>query len=339
MFPRNATIFCVALFLVLAGCGARTEAESSLKTIYVAPTTVTCPASVEDSCLLVAEEVITNWQARTGSIAGFTYEAGYFYTLVVNENGRGPNKEWSLAEMVTREPARIRTLLIGPERVACATTAGQMCFVYKAEADENWQILPREIGGFSHETGYVAKLTILERLNETAVDDPISWTVMQSLGQEPMSIMDVQIVLPHEEAEASSTQVETVWQEVQIASLGVRTALPPAWQPVANSDNRAWSDAAGSFVNFSSVPGSDGRTVLAQMVGSGIPPSLSPEQVSEVNLGGRTWSIYVRGGDAATLSAAVTVINGQAHIISLQSDVSDLEAILRVILEQFALLP
>ncbi len=333
----------ILALLILSSCRQQESGTGNIRTVYVAPTTVPCPGELDQACLLVAEEILTNWQARQKEIQGFTYQPGFFYTLIVRASGRGEPQTWALEEIVTQEPARIRAITIGPERVACVSAAVGMCYIYKENADDDWQYFDQDIGGFFFETGFAYELTILERVNPLSPGAPPSWTLMQVRNQESMSITDVQIRTPPEDMEdttATPTPETTAWKEVQIGSLGMRTILPEFWQPMSNSNGnaQAWSDGTISFVNFSTVPGFDGQAVLAQMVGTGTQASLMPEQVSEVNAGGRRWLIYARHYEAISLSAAVTVENGTVYIVSLYADTHTHETLLQTILENFSLL-
>ncbi len=331
-------LFLIFALMLLSGCREQQVDDGSIITVYVAPTTIPCPDSADQSCLLVAEGILINWQVRQKEIQAFDFQPGFFYTLVVRESGRREPKDWTLEEIVTQEPAHIRNVIIGPERVACAGAASQMCLVYKKNLTDNWQFLTQEIGGFTHETGLAYELTILERSNNLAENGPPTWTLMQEVRREPMSITDIQIVAAPTEDPVTPTPEDAIWQEVQLPSLGIRTVLPQYWQPLGNNeaDVQAWGDGAVSFVNFSTVPGFDGRAILAQMVGTGTQLNLPPEQVSEATIGERNWLIYAQNNGGTTLSAAVTVENGTAVIISLYTNANEQETLLQTILENFS---
>lgn len=333
-------ILLTALVVVASGCRSSQVEESVLKTVYVAPTTITCPGTEDQSCLLVAEDILTHWQARSKAIEGFAYQPGFLFTLAVRESGRSEPRDWTLEYITTQEPARIRAVTIGPERVACTeASVGQMCLVYREGPQENWQILAVEIGGFEPEPGFAHHLTILERTTSSPENTSSTWTVMQVVNREPMSMVDVQIVLPEETGPDSAPPTASAWQEVHIPSLGLRTALPQSWQPLGNdsANLRAWSDGTASFVNFSATPGNNEQAILAQLAGTGTPGSLSPEQLSTTSLGGRTWFIYSRNYGEISLSASVTLDNGMAYIVSLSAPMSEQSVLLPRILENFSL--
>jgi hypothetical protein len=162
---------------------------------------------------------------------------------------------------------------------------------------------------------------------------------MRVVSREEMSAADVEIVTAEQEP-ATPAPTETVWQEVQIPTWGIRTVLPQSWQPLGNgaATPQAWSDGGASFVNFSATPGIDGQSILAQMVGTGTQEGMTSDQISMVNLGGRNWSIYVRHYGQGSLSAAVTTEDGMAYIISLSTAPEAQTGLLQTILENFTLL-
>lgn len=334
---RIRPLLILLLIGLLSGCLGQQAGETgsgAVKTVYVAPTTLPCPGNLSQTCLLVADGVLTSWQARSQEIANFVYEPGYFYTLAVRESG---GQSWTLVEVINRERARIRTVLLAPERVACASPGGTMCYLYQENTTEAWQFFSGEIGGFTFEPGYLYKITVLERADALGSATEVLWTLMQEVDKNPMAITDLDIRLqtdaqPQETAEPTAVQV--AWQPVQIIPVSVRTVLPQTWQPLGDAATaRAWSDGAASFINFSTVPGTDGRTVLAQMAGQQV---LTSGQISEGTIGGRNWLVYTRNEGAVSLLTAVTIIGGNAYIVTLSGDPGQAELLLPI-LENFTL--
>ncbi len=330
-------LLILLLIGLLSGClGQQAEETRSdvVKTVYVAPTTLPCPGNLSQTCLLVADSVLTSWQARPQEIENFVFEPGYFYTLVVRESG---GQAWTLEEVINRERARIRTVLLAPERVACASASGTMCYLYRENVSEAWQFFAEEIGGLTFEPGFLYKVTVLERANALSSEGGVLWTLMQEVSKEPMAITDIEIALPTSgpaEQVAEPTAVPMAWQPVQITPVSVRTVLPQTWQPLGEAATaRAWSDGATSFVNFSAVPGTDSRTVLAQMAGQ---QALTSGQLSEGIVGGRNWLVYTRNEGAVSLLTAVTIIGSNAYIVTLSGG-SDQAELLLPILENFTL--
>ena len=342
MLKKQAlTMMPIAILFTLLLTSCRQQ-NTTNKTIYVAPTTVTCPGTNNQPCLLVADGFLTNWQTHQKEIKGFTYQPGSLYTLLVQETSRGGTANWTLQEITAQEPARIRNIILGPERTACPSETGQMCYLYKTEVQGNWQFYYSDIGGLNFEPGYAYNLTILERTltNPSADSSSNSWTVMQVTNKQPMSILDVTPPAAEPTIPTSSpTPSGLVFQEVQISTLGMRTVLPQGWQPLnhALASNQAWGDNQASFVNFNAIPGSDARTTLAQMVGTGTQNESTSGQVGDVQIGGRNWSVYSRNNGAFSLNAAVTIENGTAYIISLYAETGQYEEILRAMLENFAI--
>ncbi|MCA9935966.1 MAG: DUF4377 domain-containing protein [Ardenticatenaceae bacterium] len=341
MKNRTLALILVTILFVPLLASCRQQDDSVTKTIYVAPTTITCPGTENQPCLLVADGILTDWQTREKEIKGFTLQQGSLYTLVVEETGSGNSPDWTLQEIVAQEPARIRGIILGPDRVACPNESGQMCYLYKTQVRDEWQFYNNEIGGLDFESGYAYELVVLERAlpNSDANNSNTSWTVMQLLNKQPMSIMDVtppavEPAVP----ESSPTPDSMVMQTVQIPTAGMKSAIPQGWQPLNNdpTSNAAWSDGQASFANFNAVPGSDARTTLAQMVGTGTQTEPVPGQINDVQISGRNWSVYSRNNGDFSLNAAVTVENGIAYIISLYTETGHHEEILQAMLEGFA---
>lgn len=164
---------------------------------------------------------------------------------------------------------------------------------------------------------------------------------MQITNKQPMSIVDVTPPVVEPTIPTSSpTPAGLVLQKVQISASGIQTVLPQDWQPLNSepTSNQAWSDGQASFVNFNAMPGSDARTTLGQMVGTGTQTEPTSGQIGDVQIGGRNWSVYSRNNGSFSLNAAVTIENGTAYIISLYAETGQYEEILRAMLENFAII-
>ncbi|MGH7663928.1 MAG: DUF4377 domain-containing protein [Gemmatimonadaceae bacterium] len=105
------SLACTALAGILSGCNELGPDPREWLTLYVAPVTVDCVGVAPQRCLLVKEHPNQEWSYFYGTIAGFTYEPGYSYTLWVerrhirNPPADGSSSEYRLLRILARDAA------------------------------------------------------------------------------------------------------------------------------------------------------------------------------------------------------------------------------------------
>jgi len=94
---------------VLAACNTlQANASQEQKTFYIASYTRTCTGMYEMQCMLVREDPKGEWLNFYDQIAGFTYEPGYEYELIVgsreipNPPQDSSSREYWLIRQVSR---------------------------------------------------------------------------------------------------------------------------------------------------------------------------------------------------------------------------------------------
>lgn len=81
----NKIILFLTLILVLSACENNTESTIE-KTLFVASKKVDCIGIAPQKCLLIRENDTQNWQYFYDAIAGFEYEEGFEYKIIVSES-------------------------------------------------------------------------------------------------------------------------------------------------------------------------------------------------------------------------------------------------------------
>lgn len=110
--PLFSRLFAsAALLSVLTACGVLEPDDADRLTLYVAPTTVDCVGVGPQRCLLVKERPDEEWGYFYSSIAGFTHETGYSYTLLLersqvsNPPADGSSYEYRLLRVLAKSAA------------------------------------------------------------------------------------------------------------------------------------------------------------------------------------------------------------------------------------------
>ena len=115
-------LMVTSFFLISAGCSTPTpEATAALstetgsatigKTLFVGPERVDCVGVAPQKCYKVKEDSSEEWRFFYSEIAGFDYEPGYQYQLLVREEtvsnppADGSSLRWVLIEVVSKEAA------------------------------------------------------------------------------------------------------------------------------------------------------------------------------------------------------------------------------------------
>ncbi|MBI1882045.1 MAG: hypothetical protein HYR94_28045 [Chloroflexi bacterium] len=131
------------------------------------------------------------------------------------------------------------------------------------------------------------------------------------------------------------------FKPVEIEALGLRAVVPQNWPAVVSTDPlfaHAWSAGLFSVVNFTTLPGNDPLVGVARSLGAP-PEALSSQslggQLITGELGGRPWAIYTRDDGGKASVAAATVGEKVIYQVSIFSESSQAETIVRTILENF----
>ncbi len=108
---RLARIIPFLALLFLPACELFTGSDTHEVLLYVAPYTQECRGMEVRQCMLVKEDPADSWEFFYNEIAGFTYEPGFNYSLLVrwreidNPPADGSSREYSLVRMVQKSPA------------------------------------------------------------------------------------------------------------------------------------------------------------------------------------------------------------------------------------------
>ena len=117
-----ATLIGICILMILAGCATPpvefngenstdTGNTSVEKTLFVGPERVDCVGVAPQKCYKVREDPSEDWRFFYSEIAGFDYEPGYQYELLVREEkvenppADGSSLRWELIEVVSKEAA------------------------------------------------------------------------------------------------------------------------------------------------------------------------------------------------------------------------------------------
>lgn len=131
------------------------------------------------------------------------------------------------------------------------------------------------------------------------------------------------------------------FKPVELKTLGLRAFVPENWPAVQSADPlfaHAWSAGLFSVVNFTTLPGNDPLVGVARSLG--VPPEALSNQAQggrliQDQLGGRSWVIYTRDNGGTASVTAATVEGKVIYQISIFSESSQAETIVRTILENY----
>jgi len=110
----------ICLFTIMTGCSASGSESSSKnpsetddngieKTLFVGPEKVDCVGVAPQKCYKVREDPSEEWRFFYSEIAGFEFEPGYEYELLVREvkvenpPADGSSLRWELIKVVSKE--------------------------------------------------------------------------------------------------------------------------------------------------------------------------------------------------------------------------------------------
>jgi len=112
MRPIRLLVFTLAMLMAtLAACDLLESETGRIITLHVQPQLVSCVGIVEQQCMVVRQDGETEWSYFYDGIRGFTFEAGYDYTLQVlrrhvpNPPADASSYEYELIRIVSKEPA------------------------------------------------------------------------------------------------------------------------------------------------------------------------------------------------------------------------------------------
>ncbi len=183
-----------------------TGQDGTVKTLYVGPETVECEGEGPQTCLLVKEDPNAEYQYFYSGIAGFAYEPGYEYELLVQESpvanppAGGSSIQWTLVEVVSKTPVetavapegsetpgRIVNAFVGPELVECTGVGPQQCLQYKTNPDDEYSLFYDSIEGFEYEEGYEYELRVLVEpvQNPPADASALQYTLVETVSKTP----------------------------------------------------------------------------------------------------------------------------------------------------------
>lgn len=352
MLSKRHVWIALAMFLFMTMLAACRRSSNSEKTLYVAPVTTPCEGGAgPQECYLVSEDLSKNWEVQYEGILNFAYEPGFLYQLQVTETAvsnppaDGSETQLTLKEIISVEAATVKTVLIAPQRMPCDTESGE-CYAYKESEGSDWQPYPNQIEGFTYQSGNYYLLTVAEW--QPADQNTPAWTKMQVLQESTEALAlptasTVETAVPTESAPAANTDTTNTdpnaltFKPVAILNLGVQTVVPETWSPIGEN-SQAWSNGPSFFVHFTASPGSSAHDTMEQMRAA-IQASgqTNPADVFDAQVNGRSWSVYLRTGDTVSVATAATLEGSNVFVVSLFAAPQQQDAILRAILENFAI--
>ena len=104
----------ISLLIITAGCStsnpeSNNNSSSVEKTLYVGPERVDCVGVAPQKCYKVKENPADEWTFFYSEIAGFEYEPGFEYELLVREEkvenppADGSSLRWELIEIISKD--------------------------------------------------------------------------------------------------------------------------------------------------------------------------------------------------------------------------------------------
>ncbi|NJN98912.1 MAG: LysM peptidoglycan-binding domain-containing protein [Anaerolineales bacterium] len=179
--------------------------------------------------------------------------------------------------------------------------------------------------------------TIIEATNTKAGQD----TSFAAINDPNLIDVGQKLWIPGLQGENTITAGALSFQPVEIEALGLRVLVPQNWPEVDSTDPlfaHAWSAGLFSVVNFTTLPGNDPLVGVARSLG--VPPealsgaSLGGQLITD-QMGGRPWVIYTRDEGGRAAITAATAEQKVIYQISIFSESSQAETIVRTVLENF----
>ncbi len=119
MKTRPFAAYLILLFatLLLAACGAgpnksEEQPAQNTKVVYIGPELADCSGTGPQKCMSVKEDPNADYQLFYSQIEGFTYEEGYDYVLLIQEEdipnppADAPRKKWTQVGVISKTPAQ-----------------------------------------------------------------------------------------------------------------------------------------------------------------------------------------------------------------------------------------
>jgi heat shock protein HslJ len=119
----------VVLIAFLAGCTYERAHEAHQRNLTIAPDPVPCADGTPGSCLRITDDRGDSWITHQDEIAGFTYEPGFTYELLVEEASE-------VAEVEAAAPPRLRLI-----RVLSKQKSGEAGHVLNADLGRSRWVL------------------------------------------------------------------------------------------------------------------------------------------------------------------------------------------------------
>lgn len=130
------------------------------------------------------------------------------------------------------------------------------------------------------------------------------------------------------------------FEAAPIEDLGVQAVVPSVWPRVEDDpfSKYTWRSGPFSFVSFSTTPGNDAQSGVANLLGvqrEDLASDILGGELSERPVGGRTWVLYTRDDGGIASVAGATVQDKVIYQINLFSVNTQTETLLNTILENF----
>lgn len=180
---------------------------------------------------------------------------------------------------------------------------------------------------------------IVEATNAKAAEDD-SFTVITN-----PDVIEVgqKLWIPRIQQAGTIAAGNILFEPVIVEPLGIGTVTPNNWDRVEEGAllENVWRAGLFSFVEFTTVPGTNSQLGLAQLLRTTVVALNNGSiggQLTEEQIGGRNWAIYSRSEGAVTLVAAATVQDKVVYQIRLSAENSQKNDILTTILENLEII-
>lgn len=181
----NMKRFFFVLFLLFS-----TSLIAQESVIYVAPEMARCKGMLEVMCLQIKESPQNDYNIFQSSIAGFIFEEGYEYKLLVDKSyENNASAVYSLLKILSKTlPSD--TLEISNRMSTCEDTKIFDCLLYKRKSEKEWHNLYGKINGFNYKAGYDYLLLVTKKASTNmGAGRTYEYTLKKILEKKPTMVI------------------------------------------------------------------------------------------------------------------------------------------------------
>jgi hypothetical protein len=178
---------------------------------------------------------------------------------------------------------------------------------------------------------------ILEATNTKAAED----NAFPTIDNADLIKVGQKLWVPLRQEEGIINVGNLSFRPIVVEDLGITTAVPAVWPAVEVADaflKHTWRAGPFSFVSFATTPGNDAQIGVARLLGvnrEDLTNEALGGQLSEREVGERSWTIYTRANEGTTSVVAATVQDKAIYQLSLFAVSPQVEPILDTILQNF----